>query len=404
MKKIMVLILALAVILTLCACASSTPSGKIPVKETDEDTRKEAGEESQDSGEAFSSESEEPSTTQSQPEPETQPDVPEQQFSNDGAVSVDVLREEIDRAGALFGVGYVGYFEYHEELGVDFAQWYESTASPFSAEYPFFSEIDANHIIGESGYLYCILARDYGASVTVSDPDGQMLYSASNGDPILLFCDGGIDGQSADLTLTITAADGTACTYAPTLDELNYPQLLVGADRQLLSWIIQPEEETTISIDELFAAGWCGINDYGLAGDDVQNPQAWVAYLWDEEKQTTVEFSLSFCPNPSESGATDGEILMQCFYENESGVQAEWEGWWKVETEPDRESILRLDLMLMRGDDMAHYEAVPTLSETYWAMIHPNGEIILLIPQSGDSALPFMDRDAGCVELMLAMG
>lgn len=180
---------------------------------------------------------------------------------------------------------------------------------------------------------------------------------------------------------------------------------LVGDERQLHSWIILPEEEsTTISLDELFAAGWCGINDYGLAGDDVQNPQAWVAYLWDEEKQTTVEFSLSFCPNPSESGATDGEILMQCFYENESGAQAEWEGRWKVEMEPDRESILRLDLMLMRGDDMAHYEAAATLSETYWAMIHPNGEIILLIPQSGDSALPFMDRDAGCVELMLAMG
>lgn len=402
MKKIMALIPALAVILTLCACASSTPSGKIPVKETDEDTRKE---ETQDSGEASPSESEEQSTTPSQPESETQPDVPEQQFSDDGAISIDVLREEIDRAGAVFGVGYVGYYEYLEELGVDFAQWYESTASPFSAEYPFFSEIDANHIIGESGYLYCILARDYGASVTVSDPDGQMLYSASNGDPILLFCDGGIDGQAVDLTLIITAADGTVCTYAPTIDELGYPQLLVGDERQLHSWIILPEEEsTTISLDELFAAGWCGINDYGLAVDDVQNPQAWVAYLWDEEKQTTVEFSLSFCPNPSESGATDGEILMQCFYENESGAQAEWEGRWKVEMEPDRESILRLDLMLMRGDDMAHYEAAATLSETYWAMIHPNGEIILLIPQSGDSALPFMDRDAGCVELMLAMG
>lgn len=301
-------------------------------------------------------------------------------------------------------MGYVGYYEYHEETGIDFGQWYEATVSPFAAYYPFFSEIDADHTIGESGYLYCILGRNYEDAITVTDQGGQTLYSASNGDPILLFCANGSDGKTADLTLTITSADGTVCTYAPTLDEQSYPQLLVGDERKLLSWIIQPAEESTISFDALLAEGWLGENAYGLAGDDVENLRNWVLSMWDDEKETMVDFSLTFVPNPSSSGAYDGEVLMQCTYEGESGTQAEWEGWWRIETELDQPSRLEIDLMLMRGDDMEHYEDVAYTSESYWVMVHPNGEIILLVPESGYSQLPFMGEGVPGVELMLAMG
>lgn len=332
------------------------------------------------------------------------PQTEAQEFSNEAGTSIDVLREEITSAGAVFGVGYVGYYEYIEATGIDFGQWYEGAASPFAAYYPFFMEIDTNHTIGEGGYLYCILAGEYESSITVTDQSGQTLYSAENGDPILLFCDQGGNGQNADLTVTITSADGTSLTYVPALDQQECPQLLIGDERQLLSWLIQGAEESTISFDALLSEGWLGMNAYGLAGDDVFAPRTWTICMWDEEKQTMVDFSLSFCPNPPEGGAVDGEVLMQSFYEGVSGVQGEWEGWWRVETELDQPSVLQLDLMLMRGDDMAHYEAVPTLSETFWAMIHPNGEILLLIPQSGYSALPFMGDGVPAVELMLSMG
>lgn len=327
-----------------------------------------------------------------------------QAFSNDAGTSIDVLREEITNAGARFGVGYVGYFEYIEETGIDFGQWYYGASAPLAAQYPFASEIDAAHTIGDEGHLYCILAEDFASSIEVTDTNSETLYRAENGDPILLFCNRNGDAQTADITVTITASDGSAYTYAPTLDELGFPQLLIGDERQLLSWIIQPAEESTVSFDALLAEGWLGVNEYGLAGDDVLNPRIWSIYMWDEEKQTTVDFSLSFCPNPPVSATVDGEALMQCFYENVSGVQAEWEGWWKIETELDQPSILQLDLMLMHGDDKAHYEAVPTLSESYWVMIHPNGEILLLIPQHGYSALPFMGEGVSGVELMLPMG
>lgn len=393
MKKILALILALAVALTLFACASLPSSGKIPGKQTEETTDKESEKQTQTT--------EEPKETTTEAEPEPELDVPGQEYSADGGTSIDVLREEINQAEMVFGVGYVGYFEYDETVGIDFAQWYASTASPFAATYPFFSEIDANHTIGESGYLYCILAKDYESSVTVTDSNGETLYCASNGDPILLFCDPNGDGKTEDLTVTITAPDGKVYVYAPTVDDLGYPQLLVGDERTVHSWTIMPREESTISLDDLFAQGWLGISDYGLSGGDVQNPNIWTIYVWDEEKLTTAEFSLTFYSNPAANGATDGEVVMQCFYENESGVQAEWEGWWKVEIEPDRESVLRLDLMLMRGEDMAHYEADP-LSENYYAMIHPNGETLLLIPLNGYSALPFLGGSS--VELTLAMG
>lgn len=393
MKKFLTLILAAAMVLSLFACSSSSPSGKIPEKQTEETIDKESEKQTQTS--------EEPKETTTEAELEPEPEVPGQEYSADAGTSIDVLREEIEQAEMVFGVGYVGYFEYDEEVGIDFAQWYASAASSFAATYSFFSEIDANHTIGESGYLYCILAKDYDSSVTVTDPDGETLYSASNGDPILLFCDMGGDGKTEDLTVTITAPDGKVYVYAPTVDDLGYPQLLVGDERQVHSWTIMPREEEIISLDDLFAQGWLGISDYGLSGGDVLNPNIWTVYVWDEEKQTTAEFSLAFYSNPAANGATDGEVVMQCFYENESGVQAEWEGWWKVEIEPDRESVLRLDLMLMRGEDMAHYEADP-FSETYYAMIHPSGETLLLIPLSGYSALPF--NFYGSIELTLAMG
>ncbi len=421
MKRFFVVVLALSLVFALCACGDSSSAENIPTEAS----------ETFNAG-ALQAEAEEQAPTQEQTpaaSEETKPAKEEggrktptlderftatwtvddttqaaQQFSSEAGTSIDVLREEITSAGAVFGVGYVGYYEYIEATGIDFGQWYEGAASPFAAYYPFFMEIDTNHTIGEGGYLYCILAGEYESSITVTDQSGQTLYSAENGDPILLFCDQGGNGQNADLTVTITSADGTSLSYEPALDQQAYPQLLIGDERQLLSWLIQGAEESTISFDALLLEGWLGINAYGLAGDDVFAPPTWTVYMWDEEKQTTVDFSLSFCPNPPENGAVDGEVLMQSFYEGISGVQGEWEGWWKVESELDQPSVLQLDLMLMRGDDMAHYEAVPTLSETFWAMIHPNGEILLLIPQSGYSALPFMGDGVPAVELMLSMG
>ncbi len=332
------------------------------------------------------------------------PQTEAQQFSNEAGTSIDVLREEIANAGARFGVCHIGYFEYFEETGIDFGQWYEGAASPFAAYYPFFSEIDASHTIGEGGYLYCILGGAYDDAIAVTDRDGQTLYSASNGDPILLFCDRGGDGSAADLTVTITAADGTVCTYAPTLDELGYPQLLVGDERQLLSWIIEAAEEAAVSFDALLAEGWLGTTVYGLAGGDGFDAMSWDTAIWDEEKGTMVNFSLSFFANPAPSGAYDGEVLLQCFYEGVNGAQAEWEGWCRFETELDQPSRLQLDLMLMRGDDMEHYEASSYISEAFWSMIHPNGEVLLLIPEARASALPFMAEGVPGVELICSMG
>lgn len=213
---------------------------------------------------------------------------PAQQFSNDAGTSIDVLREEITNADARFGVSYVGCFEYIEETGIDFAQWYYGASAPLAAYYPFASEINAAHTIGESGNLYCILGKNYEDAIKVTDSSGQTRYSASNGDPILLFCDNGSDGKTADLTVTITSADGAVYTYAPRLDEISFPELLIGDERQLLSWDFTPiEDNGSFDLENWFADGWGGVTAVGLACDE--NGTCWWIDTWDGSGQLLPE-------------------------------------------------------------------------------------------------------------------
>ena len=71
-----------------------------------------------------------------------------QQFSTDAATSIDVLREEIGKSAAQFGIAYIGYFDAAaaEDTGIDFAQWFEASSSGVAAYYPFVTEIDKAHI------------------------------------------------------------------------------------------------------------------------------------------------------------------------------------------------------------------------------------------------------------------
>lgn len=327
-----------------------------------------------------------------------------QVFSTDAGTSIDVLREEFGRALSMFGMAYIGYYDGTEEL--EFRQWYEQTASPLITSYQFIYEIDEAHTIGTSGHLYVVVAPyDSSIEITTID-DNKVLYRSENGDPVLIFCNRNGDSSVADTTVTVKAADGTECTWMPTLDPLGFPDFIVGDQRQALSYDFRAGLTFGYEFnpEEYLRDGWLGANSYGLAGDDVLNVKSWTITMWDDEKQTMVNFSLTFCPNPSSSGAYDGEAIMECFYENGYGVQANWQGWWRIETEPDQPTRLEMDLMLMYGDDMEHYEDVPFTSESYWVMMHPNGEVILLVPETGYSALPFMGVGVPGVEMVESVG
>lgn len=302
-----------------------------------------------------------------------------QRFSNDAGTSIDVLREEIDRAGAAFGVAYIGYFEYYPETGIDFGQWYMSVSSPLAASYPFAAEIDENHTVGAQGHLYCILARDFDACITVTAPDGRTLYRAENGDPILVFCN--LDGNAtqADINVEISLKAGASFDYGPALDQQSLPQLLIGAERQLLSWDFTPLEDTGIGLDGWLAEGWLGVTAAGLAYD----ANGLTFWLTDDDTY-------------------DGDLLLEC--DGADGfVLSQWQGRWRVETAIDQPTRLWLELTWISGSNQTEFTAASALSESCLVMISPSGEELLLVAQSDAPALPIFPDGAQATEMTLIL-
>lgn len=453
MKKFLVFLLAISMVLSLSACGmdeelksqlvdylkesideslntSEEPEDAAEAEtpaDTSEEVPEEAAETEDQQGEA---ESEEPSSEENQEETSNkdishgsslrdkvtsdgateEPSAEEpalcesQEFSTEGGISIDTLREELDQTPAMFGMAYIGYYEGTEDI--DFSQWYVQNANTMIASYQFIYEIDEAHTVGTSGHLYCVVAP-YDSSIEIKTiGDNEVLYRSENGDPVLVFCNRRGNSSVADTTVSVKAADGTECMWLPTVDQYGFPEVLVGDEREALSYDFRADLPFGyyFNAEYWLRDGWLGANSYGLAGDDVLNLKNWSITMWDVEKESAVDFSLTFCPNPSSSGAYDGEVSMECFYEGINGAQAEWEGWWRIETEPDQPSRLEIDLMLMRGEDMEHYEDVPYTSESYWVLIHPNGEVILLVPETGYSELPFMGVGVPGVELIETAG
>lgn len=313
-----------------------------------------------------------------------------QLFSGDAGTSIDVLREEIGQSTAVFGVAYVGQWSAAAaaDSGIALEQWLESALSPLAANYPFASEIDASHIIGSDGTLFCIVAGDFASSIAVSATDsGEQLYRSENGDPILLFA------GSDDLTVSITTADGAEYLWHPMLDaNQEHPQLLIGDERELLSWDFTP----TSMWDELFSEGWAGPTNAGLALD--ANGMDW----WYTTADARVSYCLSFYR--LDAASYDGEVVLQCFYADDTTLQAEWQGWWRLETEEGQPSRLSIDMMLLNGADTASFQASSLVGETCQVLIHPSGEFLLLMSDEGGSVLPFLQEGVQMVEFTCAAG
>lgn len=322
-----------------------------------------------------------------------------QQFSNDAGTSIDVLREEIGQTPALFGMAYIGYFDSAtaDVSEIDFDQWFYGEASPLTEQYPFVSEIDKQHTIGAEGHLYCVIARDYDSSITVTSIDGnEELYRSANGDPILLFCSMDGDAQKADTTVSVTTADGSVYQWQPALDQLGFPELLVAEDRELLSWDFTPIPDDGFDLEGWLVEGWLGPTAAGLAFDS--NGTTWWIYTWDG----SVSYCVSFYAN--EGNGYNGDAVVECFYTGDSDVQAQWQGWWRIDTESDPTSRLYLDLMLVDGKDRLSFEYASVVTESYQALISQSGEYLLLVADDGTPLLPIFPEGIEAVELTLGAG
>lgn len=323
------------------------------------------------------------------------------QFSDEAVKSIDALRQSMGESKAQFGMAYIGYFDgaVAEETGIDFGQWFYSISSPLADEYPFVSETDQNHTVGTEGHLYCIIAKDDKSSISVSRKDGDNpLYTAQNGDPILVFCNIDGDAKKADTVVTIKTADGTEYRWEPTLDDVGFPNLLIGDERELLSWDFTPvsNPEGDFDLEGWLAEGWGGLTAVGLAYDE--NGTNWWISTWDN----SVSYCLSFYLN--ESGNYDGEVTLECFYEGDSAVQAKWEGNWRIETEMEQPSRLYLDMKLTDGADIVAFENAATVSESYLTLAPQSGNNLLLVANDKSAVCPIFPEGVQAVELTFADG
>lgn len=410
MKKVIALVLALSMALALCGCsgektdstvpdqASASFKGGIPgqVASSEPEASDAPGGQTQpqaSTAPTAPSESETVETAPAETAPsETQPSQAAQLFSNDAGTSIDVLREEITRVGAAFGVAYIGYFEYYPETGIDFAQWYMGASSPLSASYPFAAEIDASHTVGSQGHLYCIVAADFDSSITVTDPDGRTLYRSENGDPILVFCNLNGDATHGDITVEISLMAGASFVYSPALDQQALPQLLIGKERQLLSWDFTPLENTGFDTAGWLEQGWLGISAVGLAYDN--NGLTWQYTTWDGSRTYYLTLWLTAYDS------YDGDVCLECDAPDGS-VLGQWQGWWRVETAIDQPSQLWLELMWTGGSNQTEFAAASAVSESCLAMISPSGEELLLVAQSDPAMLPIFPDGAEATQWTL---
>lgn len=117
---------------------------------------------------------------------------------------------------------------------------------------------------------------------------------------------------------------------------------------------------------------------------------------------TRLRYCLSFYPNAAHN--YDGEVVLECFYDDTDTVQSHWQGWWYLDPVMDYASWLHLDLMLMNGADMEAFDASSVISEDFQVLIAPSGEELLLVAESFPSLLPLLPDGWRFGTLTLSMG
>lgn len=81
---------------------------------------------------------------------------------------------------------------------------------------------------------------------------------------------------------------------------------------------------------------------------------------------------------------------------------AHWQGYWRIETELDRPSIIYMDMEFIGGEGMASSEVPEIIAGSYWAMIHPSGERLLLAVEDFYAPLlPMLSYDMPTAEFSL---
>ena len=334
-------------------------------------------------------------------------------FSQEAEASLGWLRDRIDFPMTMFGAAYLGYvgglFEEGFERG--FAAWLWETNEAMLRMYPFIAEIDAEHIIGGAGYLYCIVPVDENATLAINrvqwnaqtqqEEVTEVLYRSETGEPVLLFAN--LDGVAyeADTQVFITDNNGNTCEWYPSLDAMSYLAPCISEAGDYLSfdfteyaWYNAPAE-----FSAWLADGWSGMTALGLAGSQ-RDGMGWITETMVGETSRYAYFSLRFYPEDETGGTVD----LNWVYEDSDEFEEMWSGFWTIQTIPDGPSYVTLSLSLVGGNRYETSDGPFYLSETYPLLISPSGTELLVGAGESGICLPFMSQSTTACVLTQAAG
>ena len=413
-RRVFALLLALVLLLSLCACAqkaqTESDEPKVSADKVDFPTKADKKTPEKQPEEAILQN--DMSDRASRDEAVDTQSV-QYAFSQEAEASLGWLRDRIDFPMTMFGAAYLGYigglFEEGFERG--FAAWLWETNEAMLRKYPFIAEIDAEHIIGGAGYLYCIVPVDENATLAINrvqwnaqtqqEEVTEVLYRSETGEPVLLFAN--LDGVAyeADTQVFITDNNGNTCEWYPSLDAMSYLAPCISEAGDYLSfdfteyaWYNAPSEFAAWLAD-----GWSGMTALGLAGSQ-RDGMGWITETMVGETSRYAYFSLRFYLEDETGGSVDLEWV----YEGSDEFEEMWSGFWTIQTIPDGPSYVTLSLSLVGGNRYETSDGPFYLCETYPLLISPSGTELLVGAGESGICLPFMSQSTTACVLTQAAG
>lgn len=316
-------------------------------------------------------------------------------FSAEAEQSLVWLRDRMDFPQTMFGVALLGYTGETSD-----GDWLSEVDQAMLQKYPFISEIDTGHIIGNDDYLYCLVPIDENATVSVNlmrwDPKSdneeviEVLYRSESGDPVLLFATGGDDAYAYLSYVEIQIVDnaGNSCVWNPQLYTATghiVPCLSESGDYISFDFTEYGWQGAPSELAPWLADGWSGVYASGLGG-------SWTtqAAAWDTNREAN--YYLWFFPEDETGGTVDLYWEYVGTDPSETMWDEVWSGFWTITSGMDGASYVTVSLSLAGGKNYGVTDGPYYISETYPILMSPSGEEIMIGVGENEVSLPFMPK------------
>ena len=378
-KRVIAFFLILVLMLSLCACAQKQQAG------TDEPNRSADGETLSGMPDQKLPEKLRPGVGGSDMQPTPTG------FSAEAEQSLVWLRERMAFPQTMFGAAFLGYTGEASD-----GDWLSETDQATLQKYPFISEIDTGHTIGDDDYLYCLVPLDENATVSVnlmrwdskSDTEEviEVLYRSEVGDPLLIFAAGGDDAYAYLSYIQVQIVDnaGNSCVWEPQLYTSTghiVPCFSENGDYLSFDFTEYGWQGVPSELAPWLADGWSGVYASGLGGSWTTQAAAW-------DTDRIANYYLWFFPEDENGGSVD----LDWQYEGSDLFEEMWSGFWTTTSVMDGPSYVTVSLSLVGGDNYGVTDGPYYISETYPILMSPSGEEMVIGAGENEVSLPFMPK------------